>query len=114
MVNKVYKILKNTGLPVDHLLRPDITRNKNMVISYHLFNETSLKCGDGNINCFGGSLQVDLFAIHRVDFTAKKDEIKQLLLSNGFKLQNIDTNLENVDGIGYIDHVIFTFNYKEG
>lgn len=113
MINKVYNLLSSIGLPLDHNFRPDINSSQNMVISYHLFNEGGLQYGDGNITQFGGGLQVDLFAKHKVNFTDAKKQIIEILTSNGFKMANINTDSENVEGVGQIDHLIFIFNYKE-
>lgn len=113
MINKVHTLLKSIGLPLDHNFRPDIDSNNSMVISYHLFGEGGLQFGDGEITEYGGSLQVDLFAKHRVDFSNAKKQIVEVLTKNGFKLIDINTEGENVDGAGKIDHIIFIFNYKE-
>ena len=111
MIIKVYDILKTLELPLDHILRPDMNKKTNMVISYHLFNEHGYQFGDGKIKKYGGSLQVDLFARHRVDYREIKKKISTILTRAGFTLVNIDTTGEHVDGIGDLDHVIFTFNY---
>lgn len=113
MINKVHTLLKSIGLPLDHNFRPDIDSNSNMVISYHFFDEGGLQFGDGEITEYGGSLQVDLFAKHRVDFSIAKKQVVKILTKNGFILVDIDTESENVDGIGKIDHIIFKFNYLE-
>lgn len=113
MINNIYNILKNTGLPLAHNVRPDISKDNNIVVSYHLFNEKGYQFGEGKINTFGGSVQVDLFAKHKVDYMVAKNQIMSLLTSHGFKLANINTSTEVVDSVGFIDHTIFIFNYIE-
>ena len=113
MIKKVHNLLKSIGLPLDHNFRPDIDRNNTMVISYHFFGEGGLQFGDGEITEYGGSLQVDLFAKHRVDFSNAKNQIVEVLTKNGFVLLEANTEGENVDGIGKLDHIIFKFNYAE-
>jgi hypothetical protein len=112
MINKVYEILKATNLPLDHNFRPDFDV-KGIVISYHFFNEGGMQFGDGEAIQYGGALQVDLFAKHGIDFTSTKKQVKEILTSNGFKLETINTDSDNVDGIGNIDHIIFILNYLE-
>ena len=112
MIYKVHGILKSLGLPLDHNFRPDFD-SKEMVISYHFFNEGGLKFGDGKITSFGGALQIDLFVKHSVNFIDVKKNIVRLLTNDCFILENIDTTTEVVDGIGKIDHIIFKFNYME-
>lgn len=113
MINKVYHLLKSIGIPLDYNFRPDIDSENTMVISYHFFGEGGLQFGDGNITAYGGSLQVDLFAKHKVDFSNVKKQIVEALTKNGFVLSNIDTEDETADGVGKIDHIVFIFNYKE-
>lgn len=113
MINEVYDLLKPIGIQLEHLFRPDINKNNPMVISYHFFGEGGLQFGDGQITEYGGSLQVDLFVKHRVDFSNAKKQIVEVLTKNGFILEDIETTGENIDGIGKIDHLKFTFNYLE-
>lgn len=113
MINKVHNLLKSIGLPLDHNFRPDINSNSNMVISYHLFNERGYQFGDGKITKYGGNLQVDLFAKHRVDYRNAKKLISKILTKAGFNLMYINTTSEYVEGIGYIDHTVFTFSYLD-
>lgn len=113
MVSKVDGLLKTIGIPTELNFRPSFTSNVNQVISYHFFNEGALKYGDGEIKAKGGSLQVDLFVKHRTNYLNTKDSIVNVLTQNGFKLVDIDTSGEEIEGIGKIDHIIFRFNYKE-
>ena len=113
MIDKVHNLLKSIGLPLDHNFRPDIDSNNNLVISYHFFGEGGLQSGDGEITEYGGSLQVDLFAKHGVDFSNAKKQIVEVLTKNGFKLADISTSGENVDGVGKVDYIKFIFNYLE-
>lgn len=113
MIIKVYDLLKNIKVPLDHNLRPDMNKGTNMVISYHIFNEHGYQFGDGKITKYGGSLQVDLFAKHRIDYRTVKKQILTILTRAGFTLVNIDTTSERVDGIGDLDHVVFVFNYMD-
>lgn len=113
MINKVYELLKNIGVPLDHNFRPDLNAKNNMVISYHFFNEGGLQFGDGNINEYGGGLQVDLFVKHRIDFLDTKKKIVDILTKNYFMLVGITTAQEEIEGIGKIDHLKFVFNYLE-
>lgn len=112
MINKVYSLLQLVGIPLDHDFRPDFNSSK-MVLSYHLFGECALKHGDGKPTVEGGSVQIDLFVKHGADYLSVKSMIKEIMISNDFKLVDIDTIGENVEGIGKIDHVVFKFNYKE-
>ena len=113
MTNKVYKYLEPIGVPLDHNFRPDMDRDHTMVMSYHFFGEGGLQFGDGAITEYGGSLQVDLFVKHRVDFSHAKKRIKEVLTNKGFTLVDITTTGESVDGVGKVDHIKFTFNYIE-
>lgn len=114
MVSKVDGLLKTIGIPTELNFRPSFTESENQVISYHFFNEGALKYGDGEIKATGGALQVDLFVKHRTDYLVTKSQIETILTQNGFKLVDIDTTGEEVEGVGKLDHVVFRFNYKEG
>lgn len=111
MINIVYNLLNDIGIPIDHGFRPDF--NGDMVLSYHIFGEGALKHGDGIATIFGGGLQIDLFVKHGIDYIDTKEKIKDILTKKSFKLIDINTESENVDGIGKLDHIVFKFNYKE-
>lgn len=112
MVTKVYNLLKQINVPLDYNFRPDFD-NKNIILSYHFFNETGILYGDGDIVEFGGSIQIDLFVKHRTNFTSVKAQILDIMLNDNFRLANISIEAEDVDGLGKIDHLIFIFNYME-
>lgn len=112
MINKVYDILKACNLPLEYNLRPDFD-SKGIVLSYHVFNESVEAFEDGAEVESGGSLQVDIFAKRRVDFTAIKKQVKQLLKMNDFIGITSNDTQENVEGIGIINHVVITSNYLE-
>lgn len=113
MIVKVYDLLENVGVPIEFNVRPDMTDDNKIVISYHLFNERGYQFGDGKITKYGGNLQVDLFAKHRVDYRNAKKLISKILTKAGFNLMYINTTSEYVEGIGYIDHTVFTFSYLD-
>lgn len=112
MIQKVYELLKVCNVPVEYNQRLDFD-SKGIVLSYHFFNESGEAFEDGKEVESGGALQVDLFAKARVDFTAIKKQVKQLLNDNDFiGITSYDTQ-ENVEGIGIINHVVITSNYLE-
>lgn len=113
MIEKVHELLQAIGIPIDHLFRPDITGTDNMVLSYHFFNEEPEQFEDGRAVEYGGSLQVDLFVKHRVDFLYAKKQVVDLLTNNGFMLMDISTTGDFADGVGKLTHIKFTFNYLE-
>lgn len=112
MINKVYEILKACNIPLEYNQRPDFGI-ENVVLSYHFFNESGEAFEDGEEVESGGALQVDLFTKARVDFTAIKKQVKQLLKDNEFMgISSFDTQ-ETVEGIGIINHVVIRSNYLE-
>lgn len=113
MIQKVHSLLQGIGIPIEHLFRPDITGVDDMVLSYHFFNEEPEQFGDGVAVEYGGSLQVDLFVKHRVDFLYVKKQVVDLLTNNGFMFMDISTSGDFVDGAGKVTHIKFTFNYLE-
>lgn len=134
MIYKVYEILKACNCSLAYNKRPTLVGkdfvfdgtidfsgiedmdgylNEGIAISYHFFNEEAENYEDGEETEVGGSLQVDLFAMERVDFVAIKKQIKQLLKANKFMgISSYDTR-ENIDGAGIITHVVITCNYLE-
>ena len=60
MIQKVYDILSGIGVPVQYILRPDISTAKTG-ISYHFFNESYELYADGKGEEFGGSIAGCIF-----------------------------------------------------
>lgn len=114
MINKVYAMLSELGLPLDHIQRPSFGESS-IVVSYHFFNQGIIKYGDGESKVEGGALQIDLFVKHdhATDPQPTITQIKKLLKENGFRPPSISSDGYMVDGIGQVDQFIFISNYKE-
>ena len=110
MINKVYEILKPLGLPMKWQLTPPFD-SKNIVISYHFFNEGNLLYGEGEAVEEGGSLQVDVFS--KVDYMSAVKEIKRLLKGACFLYADARDDTEELDSNTIIYHKILIFNYCE-
>lgn len=60
MIEKIYEVLRKFNYPVKYLLRPAFD-DKNIVISFHFFNERYAYYGDGEGKNFEKNIQVDIF-----------------------------------------------------
>lgn len=112
MIQKVYDILSGIGVPVQYILRPDISTAKTG-ISYHFFNEGYELHGDGKGKELGGALQVDVFST--VDYTSTVQQVVTLLESNNFRLadkRDSEDSFDNVSNIKYYQKILI-FNYNE-
>ena len=70
MINKVWEVLQPLNIPVSFEIRPEISPQSRVGISYHFFNEGYNQYGDGKGREFGGSLQVDVFAYINFDYSS--------------------------------------------
>lgn len=113
MITKVYNILKGLGLPVAYILRPEITTENRMGISYHFFNEGDELYGDGVGSEDGGSLQIDIFST--VDYSNIVNQVKALMKANKFRLADARDSYDGLDSnIQYYQKVlIFNYSTKE-
>lgn len=111
MIQLVYRILEPLNLPLAWQLRPPID-SKQIVLSYHFFNESDFSYEDGNPTEDTGSLQVDIFS--EIDYTGIMKQIKKLLREAGFIFShsNPDT-LEELDENTVLYHKVLIFNYIE-
>lgn len=112
MIQKVYDILKPLNIPIQYVLRPDISGSYKIGISYHFFNEGDELYGDGVGFHPGGSLQVDIFST--VDYSNIVQQVKELMKINKFRLapggsRDSDDSFSNVKYY----HKILIFNYLE-
>lgn len=108
MIQKVYNILKPLNIPIQYVLRPEIS-NK-IGISYHFFNESDNLYGDGEGKEFGGSLQIDIFST--VDYTTVVNQVKDLMKANKFRLADMRDGDDSFSNVKYY-HKILIFNYSE-
>lgn len=112
MINKVQTMFSVCNVPLEYNYRPDFD-SKGIVLSYHFFNESGEAFEDGEEVESGGTLQVDLFAKARVDFTAIKKQVKQLLKDNGYIGTESHDAREDIEGIGIINHIVIKSNFLE-
>lgn len=110
MIQKVYDILKPLNIPIQYILRPDISGNSKIGISYHFFNESDNLYGDGEGMEFGGSLQIDIFSL--VDYTDVIKQVKELMKANKFRLADSWDSDDSFSNVKYY-HKILIFNYSE-
>ena len=110
MIQKVYDILKPLNIPIQYILRPDISGSSKIGISYHFFNESDNLYGDGEGMEFGGSLQIDIFSL--VDYTDVIKQVKELMKSNRFRLADMRDSDDSFSNVQYY-HKILIFNYSE-
>lgn len=110
MIQKVYDILKPLKVPIQYILRPDISGSSKIGISYHFFNESDNLYGDGEGMEFGGSLQIDIFSL--VDYTDVIKQVKELMKSNRFRLVDMRDSDDSFSNVQYY-HKILIFNYSE-
>lgn len=110
MIQKVYDILSGIGVPVQYILRPDISTAKTG-ISYHFFNEGYELYADGKGEEFGGVLQVDVFST--IDYSGTVQQVRELLEAAKFRLADMrDGNDGFEDSMKYYQKILI-FNYNE-
>ena len=110
MIQKVYNILSGIGVPVQYILRPDISTAKTG-ISYHFFNEGYELHGDGKGKELGGVLQVDVFST--IDYSSTVQQVRELLEAAKFRLADMrDGNDGFEDSMKYYQKILI-FNYNE-
>ena len=112
MINKVWEVLQPLNIPVSFEIRPEISPQKRVGISYHFFNEGYNQYGDGKGREFGGSLQVDVFAYINFDYSNIVRQVRGLLESAKFRFAGQSDNGEIASDVQYF-HKILTFNYVE-
>lgn len=110
MIQAVYNILQPLNIPVQYILRPDISGSAKTGISYHFFNEGNELYGDGDGVAEGGVLQIDIFST--VDYSSTVSQIKGLMKANKFRLADSRDNDDSFSNIKYY-HKILIFNYIE-
>lgn len=116
MINKVEQILSNINtpvsskLPIRYVLRPDISGDSKVGISYHFFNQGYSLHGDGEGEKLGGSIQVDIFS--KVDYTDVLDQVLNLMKLNKFRLADMRDSDNSFRDVRYY-HKILIFNYLE-
>jgi hypothetical protein len=110
VINTVYNILKPLNVPIQYILRPDISTSK-IGISYHFFNEGYGLYSDGNGNEFGGSLQVDIFST--IDYSNVVEQVKTLLKEKGFRLADMRDSEDSLNANIQYYQKILIFNYSE-
>jgi hypothetical protein len=110
MIQKVYDILSGIGVPVQYILRPDISTTKTG-ISYHFFNEGYELYADGKGEEFGGVLQVDVFST--VDYSGTVRQVRERLEAAKFRLADMrDGNDGFEDSMKYYQKILI-LNYNE-
>lgn len=109
MIQRVNDILKPLNIPIQYILRPDISGSK-IGISYHFFNESPTLYGEGMAIKTGGVLQVDVFST--IDFTSVVNQVKELMKANKFRLADSKDSDDSMSNIKYY-HKILIFNYSE-
>lgn len=110
MIQKVYDVLKPLSVPVLYMLRPDISGNSKIAISYHFFDEGYSQYGDGEGKEEGGSLQIDVFST--IDYTNIVNQVKDLMKTNKFRLAQCNDSDDSFSNIKYY-HKVMIFNYLE-
>lgn len=110
MIQTVYNILKPLNIPIQYILRPDISGSPKIGISYHFFNENYELHGDGEGKEFGGSLQIDIFST--VDYSNIVKQVKSLMKANKFRLADSWDSDDSFSNVKYY-HKILIFNYSE-
>lgn len=110
MIQKVADILKPLNVPVQYILRPNISGNSRIGISYHFFNEGYNLYSDGEGKEFGGILQVDIFST--MDYSDVVKQTIELLQNNGFRLAYSGDNDDSFSNVKYY-HKVLRFNYVE-
>lgn len=109
MIQRVYDILKPLNIPIQHILRPDMSGSK-IGISYHFFNEGYELYADGKGTEPGGVLQIDVFSTK--DYTNIVNQAKALLEENKFRLSDMRDSDDSFSSVQYY-HKILIFNYSE-
>jgi hypothetical protein len=110
VIQKVYDILKPLNIPIQYILRPDISGNSKIGISYHFFNESYNLYSDGEGKELGGSLQIDVFST--VDYSNVVKQVKELLKVNKFRFADSWDGDDSLSNVKYY-HKILIFNYSE-
>lgn len=110
MIQKVYDILKPLNIPIQYILRPDISGSNRIGISYHFFNEGYILYSDGKGKEVGGALQVDIFST--IDYSSTVKQVKGLLEAKKFRLADMRDNDDSFNNIKYY-HKILIFNFAE-
>ena len=110
MIQAVYNILQPLDIPVQYILRPDISGNTKIGVSYHFFNEGNELYGDGEGIAEGGVLQIDIFST--VDYSNVVSQIKGLMKTNKFRLADSRDSDDSFNNLKYY-HKILIFNYVE-
>lgn len=110
MIQKVYDILSVIGVPIQYILRPDISTAKTG-ISYHFFNEGYELYADGKGEEFGGVLQVDVFST--VDYSSIVQQTRALLEENKLRLADMRDGDDGFEDSMKYYHKILIFNYVE-
>lgn len=110
MIRKVSDILKPLNTPTQYMLRPDISGDTKIGISYHFFNEGNELYGDGEGIAEGGSLQIDIFST--VDYSSVVSQTKELMKTNKFRLADSRDSDDSFSNVKYY-HKILIFNYVE-
>ncbi len=105
MINKVFNILKDLGVPVLWNVRPSTYPS----ITYFFYNEYGQEYGDGEEIGTNYSLQVDVW--HKGDYSSLVEQIKIKLKENGFYRVSADDLYE--DDIK-VHHKALRFNYLKG
>lgn len=109
MIELVYGILKEFDYPTKYLLRPSFNR-KNIVISYHFYDESYGYYGDGDGKNHSGTLQIDIFHKGGIGYLPR-DIIRRMKKSN-FRFTFKDTYAEDLSGLR-LYHTILRFNFWE-
>jgi hypothetical protein len=110
MIQKVYDILSGIGVPVQYILRPDISTAKTG-ISYHFFNEGYELYADGKGEEFGGVLQVDVFST--IDYSSTVQQVRELLEAAKFRLADMRDGDDGFEDSMRYYHKILIFNYSK-
>ncbi len=110
MIQKVYDILKPLKVPIQYILRPDISGSSKIGISYHFFNESNNLYGDGEGIEEGGSLQIDIFST--TDYSSLVKQVKDIMKVNKFRFADGWDGDDSMSSVQYY-HKILIFNYAE-
>lgn len=110
MIKTVYNILKPLNIPIQYILRPDISSSSKIGISYHFFNESYNLYADGVGKEFGGVLQIDVFST--VDYSNIVNQVKNLMNKHQFRLADSRDSDDSFSNVKYY-HKILIFNFVE-